>query len=85
MTRDCCTQNTDRVKAFVLIKILVLTRNQGIHNVLIDIVQWDNVTVLGLAAAVKNLAVFGTNNDTSVVAVHQPLYIGNITRKVSIG
>ena len=52
---------------------------------LVDIVQWDNVAVLGLATAVENLTVFGTNNDTSIIAVHEPLYIGNITRKVRIG
>ena len=52
---------------------------------LIDIVQRDNVTVLGLATTVENFTVLGTNNDTSIIAVHEPLYIGNITRKVRIG
>ena len=77
-------ENTENIKAAVLIKILILAGDQCLFHVLRDILELHQVPPLGIANAINHLILGVGQHDAGIVAVHQPLLISDVAGIVKI-
>ena len=70
MPRNRRPENTENIKAAVLIKILILAGDQRLFHTLGDIFELHQVPPLGIANAINNLVIGVSQHDAGIIAVH---------------
>ena len=84
MPRNRCPENTENIKAAVLVKILILAGDQRLFHTLGDVFELHQVPPLCIANAINHLVISVSQHDTGIIAVHQPLLIADIARIIKI-